>query len=347
MIKILAIETSCDETSVALVTSRKEIIINEVISQISDHKKYGGVVPEVASRSHLNYLDSLLDKVKDHYGINFSTIDAIAVTAGPGLIGGVMVGVMYAKAIAASLDKPIIAVNHLEGHALTVRLTSDIEYPFLLLLLSGGHTQFLLVKDVGKYKKIGTTIDDALGEAFDKVAKMLGLGYPGGPIIEKKAQKGNPDAFSFPKSLCNRKDCNFSFSGLKTAVKRTVEQVGKENLTESVICNIAASFQKTVVEILKNKLSNAIEIFIKEMPDNKKAFVLSGGVAANQYIRTKLQNLCIKHDFKFYAPPIELCGDNAAMIGWAAIERFEKGLTDDLSFKPYSRKSLDSTDFRN
>jgi N6-L-threonylcarbamoyladenine synthase len=338
MTKILAIETSCDETAVAVVTKNKEILVNEVISQVSEHKKYGGVVPEIASRAHLNYLDSLLDKVKNHHKINFNDIDAIAVTAGPGLIGGVMVGVMYAKAISASLNKPIIAINHLEGHALTVRLTDNVEYPFLLLLVSGGHTQFLIVKEVGEYIKLGTTLDDALGEAFDKAAKMLGLGYPGGAIIEKKAKKGNPGAFNFPKPLCKVKNCNFSFSGLKTAVKRVIDNIGMDNLTENIICDIAASFQKTIATVLKNKLLNAIEKFQQELSDAPRVFVLSGGVAANIYLREELQNICNNNGFKFYVPPVNLCSDNAAMIAWAAIERYQKGMLNDLSFKPYSKQ---------
>ena len=342
MTKILAIETSCDETAIAVVTENREILVNEVISQISEHKEYGGVVPEVASRAHLNYLDLLIDKVKNQHNIDFNDIDAVAVTAGPGLIGGVIVGVMYAKAIAASLNKPIIAVNHLEGHALTVRLTDNVEYPFLLLLVSGGHTQFLTVKGVGEYTKLGTTLDDALGEAFDKVAKMLGLGYPGGPIIEEMAKKGNPDAFNFPKPLCKVKDCNFSFSGLKTAVKRTIDNIGADNLTEDIIYNIAASFQKTITTVLKIKLLNAIEKFQQELEDAPRVFVLSGGVAANIHIREELQTICNDNGFKFYVPPVNLCSDNAAMIAWAAIERYHKGLLNNLSFKPFSRQSLES-----
>jgi len=342
LLKILGIETSCDDTSVAVVSENKQILANEVISQTKEHALFGGVVPEVASRSHLEYLDKLLDHIEDKAKIDFTDIDAIAVTSGPGLIGGVMVGVMYAKAIAAVLNKPIIAVNHLEGHALTVRLTDDINYPFLLLLVSGGHTQFLIIKDLGCYESIGSTLDDALGEAFDKVAKMLGLGYPGGPAVEKMAANGNPNAFIFPKPLCGIDNCNFSFSGLKTAVKRAIDEIGEHNITTEIKCNIAASFQKTICEILKVKSLNAISIFNNHL--NKKSinknFVIAGGVAANSYIRNELGKICEDNDFKFYVPPVNLCTDNAAMIAWVGVEKFKKGMFSDLNFKPYSKKGL-------
>jgi N6-L-threonylcarbamoyladenine synthase len=328
MIKVLGIETSCDDTAVAIVTDSKEILFNEVISQTKEHERYGGVVPEIASRSHLDYLDQLLDKVSLH------DIDAIAVTRGPGLIGGVVVGVMYAKAIAAALDKPIIGVDHLEGHALTVRLTSDIEYPYLLLLVSGGHTRFVAINDVNDYIKLGDTLDDALGEAFDKVAKVLGLGYPGGPVIERMALSGNPHAFKFPMPLSKIDSCDFSFSGLKTSVKYKVDALGE--LDEQTMNDIAASFQYTVGEILKTKLVKAIA----QYGSKSNRFVLSGGVAANKYLRGLLEETCQEHRFEFYAPPIGLCADNAAMIAWAGIERFKAGLVDGLGFGAYSRSSL-------
>lgn len=336
MIKILGIETSCDETSVAIVSEDKTILANETFSQINEHKKYGGVVPEIASRSHLNYLETLLKLVPEKCGIALNEVDAIAVTAGPGLIGGVMVGVMYAKALAAALEKPIIAVHHLEGHALTVRLTDEVEYPFLLLLVSGGHTQFLIVKDLGEYEKIGTTLDDAVGEAFDKVSKMLKLGYPGGPEIERRATQGDKRKYKFPMPMCNIDGCDLSFSGLKTAVKRTVDSL--INISDHDIADICASFQYTIGEVLKFKLNKAIEKYISV--SNVRAFVLAGGVAANQYIRTELKQICDQNQFVFYAPPLELCGDNAAMIAWAGIERYKKGMIDDLSFAPYSRRAL-------
>lgn len=375
MLKILGIETSCDETAVAIVSENKDILFSKVMSQIQEHKKYGGVVPEVASRAHMNYLDHLLDEVIAEYP-DLYNIDAIAVTAGPGLIGGVIVGVMYAKAIAAILNKPIIAVNHLEGHALTVRLTENnqVNYPFLLLLVSGGHTQFCIVNDVADHKKIGSTIDDALGEAFDKVAKMLGLGYPGGAIIEKMAQNGDPKAFTFPKPLCNgenSKNCDFSFSGLKTAIKRQIDILKQNNIASQIkpyktlatvpiqlseksndapmfqdlsnqtTCDIAASFQYTVGEVLKIKAKNAITEFNKRCAhinsNLHKTFVLSGGVAANEYIRNTLSTLCAKYEFRFCVPPIEMCGDNAAMIAWVGIERYKKGLVDQLNFKPFAK----------
>ena len=340
MIKILGIETSCDETAVAIVSKDKKILANEVISQIVEHNTFGGVVPEIASRSHLNYLDHLLDKVQKVSNLNFNKIDAIAVTAGPGLIGGLIVGIMYAKAIAASLEKPIIAVNHLEGHALTAMLSSNLTYPFLLLLVSGGHTQFIEILELGKYNKIGSSLDDAVGEAFDKVSKMLGLDYPGGPIIEIKAQTGNNKRFKLPMPLCNNdylNSCDFSFSGLKTAVKRLIDE-NLNNLNDSIINDICASFQYTVCEILKYKVTKAIMLYSQKNHD--KTFVLSGGVAANQYIRAELHKLCIEKNFTFYAPPINLCGDNAAMIAWVGIQRYQKNLFSDLNFAPYSRQDL-------
>lgn len=341
MLRILGIETSCDETAVAIVDDNKCILSNQIASQIDEHKEYGGVVPEVASRSHMRHLDQLIDAAIAESGCSWQDIDAIAVTAGPGLIGGVIVGVMYAKSIASVLNKPIIAVNHLEGHALTARLTEDISFPFLTLLVSGGHTQFLVVKNVGEYEILGTTIDDALGEAFDKTAKILGLGYPGGPALEKKASNGDGNRFKFPKPLCNVKNCDFSFSGLKTAVKREVEALSGKK-TEENICDIAASFQKTASEILSVKTLQAINRFNSLFPGADKSFVLSGGVAANKLIRSSLGSCCEKHGFKFFAPPISLCGDNAAMIAWAGIERYKLGLKNKLNFQPRSRWSLDS-----
>ncbi len=341
MLKILGIETSCDETSVAIVTEDKKILSNKIASQIAEHQQYGGVVPEVASRSHMRHLDQLIDSAIKESNCSWQNIDAIAVTAGPGLIGGVIVGVMYAKAMASALNKPIIAINHLEGHALTARLTAEIPFPFLTLLVSGGHTQFLVVKNVGDYKILGTTIDDALGEAFDKSAKMLGLGYPGGPALEKKANNGDSDRFKFPKPLCNVKNCDFSFSGLKTAVKREIEKLGDKD-SEQNICDVSASFQKTTAEILAIKTKQAMKEFDELFPHSTKSFVLSGGVAANKLIRDSLNNCCVDNGFEFFAPPISLCGDNAAMIAWAGIERYKLGIEDNINFQPKSRWPLDS-----
>ena len=333
MVKILGIETSCDETAVAVVTEKKEVLFNEVISQINEHQKYGGVVPEVAARSHLNALDGLLQKLNATIG--FEKIDAIAVTAGPGLIGGVVVGVTYAKAIAMALKKPIIAVNHLEGHALTIRLTENVDYPFLLLLVSGGHSKFLIVKGVGDYILLGETLDDALGESFDKVAKMLGIGYPGGPLIEQIAKNGNEKCFNFPRPLCQLGNCNLSFSGLKTAVRTKIE-----SLKTVYAPDIAASFQYTVTEVLKIKSKNALKKYYELMKTKPKTFVLSGGVAANLYIRKALQHFYENEGVEFQVPPIKLCGDNAAMIAWVGVERYELHKFNDLSFSPYSKGSL-------
>lgn len=335
---ILGIETSCDETAVAIVTDKKNILSHRILSQVKEHADYGGVVPEIAARAHIEAIDNLITKSMAEAGINrYSELDAIAVTAGPGLIGGVIVGVMTAKGIASAADIPIIAVNHLEGHALTVRLTEDVEFPFLLLLVSGGHCQFLSVEGVNKYKKLGGTIDDALGEAFDKVAKMLKLGYPGGPVVEKKALEGDENRFNFPRSLKGRSGCDFSFSGLKTAVKREVDKL--ENITEKDINDICASFQKCVGDIIKDRLNNAIEIYEGLYPDAKR-LVIAGGVAANKYINNTIDEITEQKGYTRHSPPIGLCTDNGAMIAWAGIERMKAGLVDDIDFVPKARWSL-------
>jgi N6-L-threonylcarbamoyladenine synthase len=335
--KILGIETSCDETAAAIVTSDKQILSHIIFSQLEEHRPYGGVVPEIASRAHLDRLDKIIVQVMDEANIKFSDLDAIAVTAGPGLIGGVIVGVMMAKAIASASKKPFIAVNHLEAHALTARLTNDIEFPFLLLLVSGGHCQILTVEAVSKYQLLGSTIDDALGEAFDKVAKMLGIAYPGGPKVEKLARGGNPKRFNFPRSMKGKAGCDFSFSGLKTAVKREIDKI--DNKSQQDIADICASFQACVTDILEDRLQNAINIFINQFP-LAKSIVIAGGVAANQHIKSALEIVATKNNMHLIAPPINLCTDNAAMIAWAGLERFSAGLTDDLSFEPRARWPL-------
>ncbi len=332
---VLGIETSCDETSVALLNERKEILSLLTLSQLEEHKPFGGVVPEIAARSHIEHIGDLISKTLFNAKISIEDVDAFAVTAGPGLIGGVIVGVMTAKALASVAKRPFIAVNHLEGHALTVRLTSNIEFPYLLLLVSGGHCQILEVLGVGKYKRLGTTLDDAVGEAFDKVAKMLGLNYPGGPEIEKLARLGNIYAYDFPKPLLNQKNCDFSFAGLKTAVKRTIDQT--DNINKADIC---ASFQRVVAEILCKKVENAIEIFRLNYP-HSNSLVIAGGVAANLYIRERLQSVLNQYGFESYVPPVTLCTDNAAMIAWVGIERLKLGLTNELDFEPRSRWPLE------
>jgi N6-L-threonylcarbamoyladenine synthase len=337
MIKVLAIETSCDETAIAVVSEDKTIRFNRIVSQIQKHSQYGGIIPEIASRSHLDDLDNLLDELKQSKEFSYDNIDAIAVTAGPGLIGGLIVGIMYAKALSVTLKKPIIAVNHLEGHALTCRLTNHVKYPFLLLLVSGGHSQILIVKGVNEYIKLGSTLDDAVGEAFDKVAKMLNLSYPGGPIIEQRALLGQIK-YKFPRPLQGN-GMDLSFSGLKTAVLRQIEKI--EQINDDDINDLCASFQEAVKDVLCDKILRAMSEFTKICGFHEKKFVVSGGVAANQFLCKALKDICQKQGFEFYAPPINLCGDNAVMIAWAAIERFHAGLVDEITFKPRSRWDLD------
>jgi N6-L-threonylcarbamoyladenine synthase len=337
-LKVLGIETSCDETAVAIINDQKQILAHQILSQINEHKDYGGVVPEIAARAHIDAIDTLISASMNEAGIKrYEDLDAIAVTAGPGLIGGVIVGVMAAKAISSAAGIPIIAVNHLEGHALTVRLTEDVDFPFLLLLVSGGHCQFLAVEGVNKYKKLGGTIDDALGEAYDKVAKMLKLGYPGGPVVEKRALEGNEDRFELPRSLKRRKGCDFSFSGLKTAVKREVDKI--ENISEQDINDICASFQKCVGDIIKDRLTNAIEMYQQLYPQGKR-LVIAGGVAANKYINKTIEEITSQHGYTRHSPPIKLCTDNGAMIAWAGYERMKAGLIDDIYFVPKARWPL-------
>lgn len=313
---ILGIETSCDETSVAVVCNTKDhgkrLLSNCVVSQIKEHEVYGGVIPEIAARNHLHYLPKVLDKALSDAKISLNDISKIAVTAGPGLIGGVLVGVQFAKGLSHSLKIPCYGINHLEGHALVPRLNMDIDFPFLLLLVSGGHCQFLTVFGVGKYQLLGSTIDDAIGEAFDKVGKMMGLAYPAGPMIEKLAKNGNEKAFDLPKPLFYDKSANLSFSGLKTAVKNIIDK--NLPLSDDFKANMAASFQHTVGCILHKKTQ-----FILNQ-NRFERMVIAGGVAANQYLKGVLQNLCQEQGVSLFTPPISLCTDNAAMIAWAAAE---------------------------
>ena len=330
---ILGIESSCDETSVAIVTDERKIISNKILSQIKKHQPFGGVVPEVAARAHLEHLDQLIRESLSESEMGLEDIDGIAVAGGPGLIGGVIVGVTTAKAIAAARSLPFVAVNHLEAHALTARLTNDISFPYLLLLVSGGHCQLLVVEAVGRYKRLGSTIDDAVGEAFDKAAKLLGLAYPGGPSIEKAAQNGNARRFDLPRPLRGRDGCDFSFSGLKTALLHTANGLG--DLSEQDVSDLAA-----VSDIMKERTERAIRIFQSEY-GNGGTLVMAGGVAANQELRQRLSGLAERSGMGFAVPPVALCTDNGAMIAWAGIERLRLGMTSDLDFAPRPRWPLD------
>lgn len=338
----LGIETSCDETSVAVVADTKKILGHVVSSQIRTHQQYGGVVPEIAARAHLQLLPFVIEQALKESGLGLNEVDVIAATSGPGLIGGLAVGVMAAKAMAAALNKPFVAVNHLEGHALTVRLIEDVDFPFLLLLVSGGHCQLMLVKGVGSYQVLGGTLDDAVGECFDKVARLLGLPYPGGPQIELMAKQGDVNAYAFPRPLWGQKHLNLSFSGLKTAVRQVIEAEKKKHgdvLPEAVIANVCASFQNTVSTVLYERLEKAI-MYLAEEGVSAQRFVVAGGVAANEVIRKTLLALCDKYNLKFFAPPLKLCTDNGAMIAWVGLERFNLGLFDNLDFKPRPRWPL-------
>jgi N6-L-threonylcarbamoyladenine synthase len=338
---ILGIESSCDETAASIVAENNQgiptILSNIISSQTDVHKEFGGVVPELAARSHIEKIDLITKKAIDESGIKIENIDAVAATAGPGLIVCLSVGLNFGKAIASSLNKPFIAVNHLEGHALSPKLNSKIDYPYLLLLISGGHTQFLSVSGLGKYKRLGTTIDDAVGEAFDKTAKMLGIDFPGGSQIEVYAKKGDPNKYELPKPIFYKGGCNLSFAGLKTAVLKIVGQIK----TDQEKYDLAASFQKTIEEILYKKTKVAFEEF-KDLNENKnKTFVVAGGVAANQKIRNALTKLCKEENFNAIFPPINLCGDNAAMIAMVGLEKFKIKKFNDLDYPAKPRWALD------
>ena len=337
---VLGIETSCDETAAAVVSDGRTILANRVLSQIEEHRPYGGVVPEVAARSHLDHLDGIIKGSMDDAGSGFDELDAVAATGGPGLIGGVMVGVMAAKAISLATERPFIAVNHLEAHALSARLSDDIAFPYLLLLVSGGHCQLLCVEGVGSYRRLGTTIDDALGEAFDKTAKMLGLGYPGGPAVEQTALTGDPERFALPRPMIRQPGCDFSFSGLKTSIRQTVEKLPPGDLLERDIADLCAGFQAAAGDVLVNRCGHAILEFRTRHPEGD-TLVVAGGVAANTYLRTRLRGLCEAENMALAIPPQHLCTDNGAMVAWAGIERFRLGQSDALDFAPRPRWPLD------
>ena len=341
--RVLGIETSCDETAAAIVErdegDKAYIVSNIVWSQIEDHVPYGGVVPEIAARAHVEILDGLVKRALEEAKIELKDIDAIAATGGPGLIGGLIVGLMTAKALALAANKPFIAVNHLEGHALTAKLTNNLDYPYLLLLVSGGHTQVILVKGLGDYKRLGTTIDDALGEAFDKTAKLLGLPYPGGPIIEKLAAQGDSHRVELPRPLKGEKRLDFSFSGLKTAVRQAAMEMAP--LSDKDIADIAASFELAVTDTLSDRVERSLAVFKNDYPDKEASLVVAGGVASNKAIRNSLQKLCDTHGFRFIAPPIGLCTDNAAMIAYAGLQHFIHGDRSSFNIAPRSRWPLD------
>ena len=338
---ILGIESSCDETAASVVTQNEEglplVLSNIVSSQEEIHKKFGGVVPELAARSHIDKIDWIVKKAIDESRISIDKIDAVASTAGPGLVVCLSVGLSFGKAFASVINKPFIAVNHLEGHALSPKLNSKLDYPYLLLLISGGHSQFLSVQNLGKYKRLGTTIDDALGETFDKTAKMLGIDFPGGPQIEILASKGNPKKYDLPKPIYNKGGCNLSFAGLKTAILK----ISKSIKTEQEKFDLAASFQKTILDILKKKTKIAFEEFEKENKTKEKIFVIAGGVAANKKIRSLLIDLCKEHNYQSIFPPMEFCGDNAAMIAMVGLEKFKLKQFSNLDFPAKPRWPLD------
>jgi N6-L-threonylcarbamoyladenine synthase len=328
MALILGLESSCDETAASLVTSDRKIVAHCLAQQDAAHRPYGGVVPEIAARAHVEALGPLIEQALAEGGVRLDQVDAIAATAGPGLIGGVMVGLVTGKALALAAGKPLIAVNHLEGHALSPRLTDpDLAFPYLLLLVSGGHCQLLLVEGAGRYRRLATTIDDAAGEAFDKTAKLLGLGFPGGPAVEKAAEAGDPKAVPLPRPLKGSAEPHFSFAGLKAAVARAAPH--------HPAADVAASFQQAVVDCLVDRTTRALRGV------EATALVVAGGVAANRAVRGALEQVAAQHGLRFVAPPLWLCTDNAAMIAWAGAERFAAGFSDPLDTPARARWPLD------
>nr|WP_313393408.1 tRNA (adenosine(37)-N6)-threonylcarbamoyltransferase complex transferase subunit TsaD [Brevundimonas diminuta] len=357
---VLGLETSCDETAASVVrlsASGAQVLSSVIHSQIDDHAAYGGVVPEIAARSHVEMIDGVTRRAMAEAGLDWSALDGVAATAGPGLVGGVMVGLSYGKAAALARGLPLIAVNHLEGHAVSARLGAETTYPFLLLLVSGGHCQLLEVRGIGDMSRLGTTIDDAAGEAFDKIAKAMGLGYPGGPALEKLAASGDGSRFELPRALLGRKDCDFSFSGLKTAASRLAQTCE----TEQDRADLADAVQKAIARQLAERSERAMKDYAEAHPEladgalkqpspvgeaigqKERLFVVAGGVAANKTIRRTLEDLATKHGFAFLAPPMAYCTDNAAMIALAGAERLEKGLTSDIDVAARPRWPLDET----
>jgi N6-L-threonylcarbamoyladenine synthase len=336
---VLGIETSCDETAVAIVAGDRSVLAERLLSQLGDHAPYGGVVPEIAARAHLTHLDRLVAETMTAAKLKFRDLAAIAATGGPGLIGGVMVGVTTAKAIAAVHKLPFLAINHLEGHALSPRLNNDVAFPYLLLLVSGGHCQLLVAEGVGRYARLGGTVDDAAGEAFDKVAKMLELGYPGGPAVERAAQQGTPGRFRLPRPMKGRAGADFSFAGLKTAVRQTIAMLPGGRATPQDAADLCRDFQDAVADIVADRVRNAIARFRRDWPAGR-AVVVAGGVAANAALRRVLAEAARAAGLDFVAPPLRYCTDNAAMIAWAGLERLRLGQQDGLDFAPRPRWPL-------
>lgn len=340
---VLGIETSCDETAAAIVrdddTGAGKIVSNVVLSQLDDHRAFGGVVPEIAARAHLEHLDAIVARALDEAGLDLAEIDGIAATAGPGLIGGVHVGTITGKAIASARGLPFVAVNHLEAHALTARLTNDLAFPHLLLLVSGGHCQLLAVEALGQYTLLGTTIDDAIGEAFDKTAKLLGLGFPGGPAVQEAAAHGDPKRFSLPRPLKGREGCDFSFSGLKTAVRQAALKLD-DPAPRQDIHDLAAGFQAAVCDTVADRCRNAFDLFAQAHDGDPPALVAAGGVAANLALRETLETICVARGVALVVPPPALCTDNAAMVAWAGLERLRAGITSPMDFRPRPRWPL-------
>ncbi len=340
---ILGIESSCDETAASIISENEQgkplILSNIISSQVDVHKKFGGVVPELAARAHINKIDWIVQKAIDESGIRKEAIDAVASTAGPGLIVCLSVGLSFGKSFANAMNIPFISVNHLEGHALSPKLNSKLNFPYLLLLISGGHSQYLSVKKVGVYKRLGTTIDDALGEAFDKTAKLLGVEFPGGPQIEILAKNGDPNKYQLPKPIFNKGGCNLSFAGLKTAILK----LSKNIKNDQDKFDVAASFQKTIEDILYKKTKIAFSEYEKDNKLKDKIFVVAGGVAANKKIRSVLKNVCEENNYRHIFPPINLCGDNAAMIGMVGLEKFKMKKFNKLDYPAKPRWPLDVT----
>jgi N6-L-threonylcarbamoyladenine synthase len=341
---VLGIETSCDETAAAVVARRQDgtgrILSNVVRAQWEEHRRYGGVVPEIAARAHLECLDGIIAEAMKAAGLQFPDLDAVAATAGPGLIGGLLVGLVSAKAIALVHGLALVAVNHLEAHALTVGLTEGLKPPYLLLLVSGGHTQSLIVHGVGRYERLGTTIDDALGEAFDKTAKLLGLGFPGGPAVERAAASGRPGRFKLPRPMLGRPEPHFSFAGLKTALRHQAAAVAP--MTEVDIRNLCADFEGAIAESVTDRVARAIDLTNARLTGQEPHhLVVAGGVAANNRLRAALTDLATRRGYRFHAPPLALCADNAAMVAWAGAERLALGMTDTFDVPARARWPLD------